>query len=96
MPNSSPYQKIHVVINPVSGKDKPIINALNDVLHQYGVDWLVSITKKYGDAIEQAIARGGWWLGTAAPAGSITLQRCVEWAVRKFRWAFCRAAVEAL
>jgi len=51
---TAPYQKIHVVINPASGKDEPIINTLNDVFHQHGVDWEVSITKKYGDATEQA------------------------------------------
>jgi diacylglycerol kinase (ATP) len=56
MANNSPYQKIHVVINPASGKDEPIINTLNDVFHQHGVDWEVSITKKYGDATAQAKA----------------------------------------
>jgi YegS/Rv2252/BmrU family lipid kinase len=58
---SAPYKRIHVVINPASGKDEPIINVLNDVFHPYDVDWEVSITKKYGDATEQAkeaIARG--------------------------------------
>jgi YegS/Rv2252/BmrU family lipid kinase len=56
MANNSPYQKIHVVINPASGKDEPIINTLNDVFHQHSVDWEVSITKKYGDATAQAKA----------------------------------------
>ena len=51
-----PYQKIHVVINPASGKDEPILNTINDVFHQYGVDWSVSVTKKYGDATAQAKA----------------------------------------
>ena len=58
---TAPYQKIHVIINPASGKDEPIVNTLNDVFHQHGVEWEVSITKKYGDATEQAkaaIARG--------------------------------------
>ena len=45
-----PYERIHIVINPASGKDEPILNVLNDVFHQYGVDWEASITKKYGDA----------------------------------------------
>ena len=49
-----PYPRIHVVINPVSGKDQPIINVLNDVFHQYGVEWEISITKKFGDATEFA------------------------------------------
>ena len=51
-----PYKKIHVVVNPASGKDEPILNTVNDVFHQHGVDWSVSVTKKYGDATEQAKA----------------------------------------
>ena len=27
----APYKKIHVVINPASGKDEPILNTINDV-----------------------------------------------------------------
>ena len=53
---TAPFQKIHIVVNPASGKDEPIINTLNDAFHQHGVDWEVSITKKYGDATEQAKA----------------------------------------
>jgi hypothetical protein len=26
-----PYKKVHVVINPASGRDEPILNTLNDV-----------------------------------------------------------------
>jgi YegS/Rv2252/BmrU family lipid kinase len=52
--SKAPYKKIHVVINPAAGKDEPILNVLNDVFHQYGVDWTVSVTKKFGDATEQA------------------------------------------
>jgi diacylglycerol kinase family enzyme len=59
---TSPIDKrIHVVINPAAGKDEPILNVLNDIFQEYGVDWDVSITKKYGDAARQAreaIARG--------------------------------------
>jgi YegS/Rv2252/BmrU family lipid kinase len=51
-----PYPRVHVVINPASGKDEPILNTLNDVFHQHGVEWDVSITHKYGDAREQARA----------------------------------------
>ncbi len=51
-----PYRRIHVVINPASGKDEPILNTLNDVFREHGVDWDVSITKKYGDASAQAKA----------------------------------------
>ena len=54
-----PYKKVHVIINPAAGKDEPILNTINKVFHQYGVDWQVSITKKFGDATrlaKQAIA----------------------------------------
>ena len=53
---TAPYRKIHVVVNPASGKDEPIINTLNDVFHQHDIDWTVSITQKYGDATAQAKA----------------------------------------
>ena len=55
------YQKVHVIINPASGPNRPILNTLNDVFRKHGVDWDVSITKRYGDATQQArdaIARG--------------------------------------
>ena len=52
---NSPYKKIHVVINPASGKDEPVLNVINDVFHQYpDIQWSVSVTHKYGDATEQA------------------------------------------
>jgi diacylglycerol kinase (ATP) len=56
-----PYKKVHVIINPAAGKDEPILNTINKVFHQYGIDWQVSITKKFGDATrlaKQAIADG--------------------------------------
>ena len=49
-----PYQKIHVIINPVSGKDQPILNVINDIFYQKGIQWDISITKKYGDAAKFA------------------------------------------
>lgn len=51
---SLPYKRIHVVINPASGQNQPILNVLNDVFHPAGVDWDVSITHKGGDATRQA------------------------------------------
>jgi diacylglycerol kinase family enzyme/uncharacterized membrane protein len=49
-----PYRKIHVIINPVSGKDQPILNVLNDVFYKNGIEWDISITKKFGDATKFA------------------------------------------
>ena len=51
---SLPYARIHVVINPASGKKEPILSVLNSVFGHYGVEWDVSITHKYGDATEFA------------------------------------------
>ncbi len=69
---SLPYPRIHVVINPASGKNQPILNTLNDVFHAAGVDWDVSITHKSGDAARQARAAAAslawraaspdWWV----------------------------------
>jgi diacylglycerol kinase (ATP) len=49
-----PYPRIHVVINPAAGGDKPILNTLNDVFQPAGVEWQISLTKKPGDATRQA------------------------------------------
>lgn len=49
-------KRIHVVINPAAGKDEPILNVLNDIFNEYGIDWNVTVTRKYGDAAEQARA----------------------------------------
>jgi diacylglycerol kinase (ATP) len=55
------YRRVHVVINPASGKDEPILNVLNDVFREHGVAWDASVTHRYGDAGDQtraAIADG--------------------------------------
>lgn len=49
-------RRVHVVINPASGKDEPILNVLNDVFREHGVTWDASITHRYGDASDQARA----------------------------------------
>ena len=53
---SVPYNRIHIVINPASGHDEPVINVLNRVFEKHGVAWSISVTHKYGDATEQAKA----------------------------------------
>jgi YegS/Rv2252/BmrU family lipid kinase len=50
------YRRVHVVINPASGKDEPILNVLNDVFRDHGIEWDASITHRYGDAGDQARA----------------------------------------
>ena len=54
-------KRIHVVINPASGQDEPILNTINDAFHRYDIDWTISVTQKYWDATEfarQAAAEG--------------------------------------
>lgn len=48
------YKKVHIVINPSSGKDEPILNVINDVFSKYEIDWDISVTKKFGDATKFA------------------------------------------
>ena len=88
------YPKIHVIVNPASGPNRPILNTFNDVFRKHGVDWDVSITKRYGDARRQAkdaIARGVDWLSaTAATAPS--MRSPMRSSARARRWASCRAA----
>lgn len=45
---------IHIVVNPASGKNEPILNTINDVFHPAGATWSVSVTNAYGDARRQA------------------------------------------
>jgi diacylglycerol kinase family enzyme len=51
----------HIVINPASGKNQPMINIINDVCRKHGVQLDVSVTHKYGGATkwpQAAIAAG--------------------------------------
>ncbi len=49
------YRRIHVIINPASGQDRPVLGILNGVFQPAGVDWDVFITKRAGDARRLAI-----------------------------------------
>ncbi len=44
------YERIHVIINPAAGQEAPILNTLNDVFQQHGVDWEAFVTQGPGDA----------------------------------------------
>lgn len=48
------FERVHVIINPAAGPDRPILNTLNAVFQPAGIDWDVSITQKAGDATQQA------------------------------------------
>lgn len=53
---SGPYRRVHVVINPASGKNKPMLNIINDVCRKHGIEWDATVTHKFGDATAQARA----------------------------------------
>ena len=44
------FKRVHVIVNPASGKDQPILHALNSVFHTAGIDWDIYVTKAGGDA----------------------------------------------
>jgi YegS/Rv2252/BmrU family lipid kinase len=51
-----PFQHVHFIINPAAGGNQPILNTINDVLHEYDARWTVSVTHALGDGAEQARA----------------------------------------
>lgn len=54
-------KRVHVIVNPASGLERPVLHALNRAFHPAGIDWDVFVTKRDGDAhryAEQALAAG--------------------------------------
>lgn len=43
-------RKIHIIINPASGRPKPILHILNSACKKHDLDWDISLTKNRGDA----------------------------------------------
>ncbi len=50
------YKRIHVIVNPASGRNEPILNVLNPVFHARDVRWDVSVTLGAGDCTRYARA----------------------------------------
>lgn len=50
------YRNVHIIINPASGHDEPILNVINDVCHKLEVPWSVHVTQAAGDATEMTRA----------------------------------------
>jgi diacylglycerol kinase (ATP) len=44
------FKRVHVIVNPASGKDQPILKTLNNVFHPAGIDWDIYVTKGADDA----------------------------------------------
>jgi YegS/Rv2252/BmrU family lipid kinase len=73
-PHIEPFKHIHVIINPASGNDEPVLSVLNKVFQPAKVDWDVFITKKAGDAREfakQAVAEGVDAVGVYGGDGTV-------------------------
>lgn len=47
------FGRVHIIINPASGADEPVLKPLNTALNELGIDWDITITRGPGDA-EQA------------------------------------------
>ncbi|WP_119067446.1 diacylglycerol/lipid kinase family protein [Aggregatilinea lenta] len=48
------FKRVHVIINPAAGKDRPILKTLNTVFNDMNVDWDAFVTKHEGDAERMA------------------------------------------
>jgi YegS/Rv2252/BmrU family lipid kinase len=67
-------QRIHIIINPASGQDRPVLSILNDVFHPSGIEWEVRVTKEAGDAYRyarEALAAGVDVVGAYGGDGTV-------------------------
>jgi diacylglycerol kinase (ATP) len=48
------FKKVHVIINPASGTDEPILSYLNKSFKNSGIDWAVTVTTREGEVFEKA------------------------------------------
>lgn len=49
-------KKVHIILNPSSGKKEPMLSVINESFCDTGIEWDVSITKKFNDATHFAQA----------------------------------------
>lgn len=47
-------KKVHIIVNPAAGVKQPILFLLNKAFQKNNVEWSISLTKKSGDAEQQA------------------------------------------
>lgn len=67
-------RRLHVIINPAAGRDKPILNTLNRVFLDTDIEWQVSVTLGAGDAAvlaEKAIKDGVDFVGVYGGDGTL-------------------------
>jgi diacylglycerol kinase (ATP) len=50
------FKRVHVIVNPASGQDRPILKTLNGIFREAGIDWEMFVTKEAGDGVSLARA----------------------------------------
>jgi diacylglycerol kinase (ATP) len=73
-PPQPQFRKVHIIVNPASGQDRPVLSILNDIFQPTGIDWDVLVTKTAGDArryAEQALALGVDAVGVYGGDGTV-------------------------
>ena len=68
------YKHLHVIVNPASGSEKPVLSIFNNAFRPAGIDWDVFVTKGAGDArrlAKQAVAEGVDVLGVYGGDGTV-------------------------
>ena len=43
-------KRLHIIVNPAAGQDRPFLQHMNTAFHEAGIDWDIFLTKKAGDA----------------------------------------------
>jgi YegS/Rv2252/BmrU family lipid kinase len=44
------FRKVHIIVNPASGQDRPVLKLLNSAFQPSGIEWRVLVTTGPGDA----------------------------------------------
>lgn len=55
------FKRVHIIINPAAGQDKPILGTMNKAFQDTGIEWDVFLTKRAGDGhrfAQAAVASG--------------------------------------
>lgn len=72
---TTPFNNVHVIINPASGGDEPILNPINDVFASYDIPWQALVTHAAGDATRlaaEAIGAGADLIVSYGGDGTLT------------------------
>jgi YegS/Rv2252/BmrU family lipid kinase len=48
------FKRVHVIVNPASGQDRPILKTLNSVFRDNEIEWEMFLTKEQGDGARLA------------------------------------------